>query len=138
MNSDMSIRISACSLSNMNSASALASSVFPTPVGPRKMKDPIGLFGSWRPERALRRALETAAIPSSCPMTRCRRRSSIRMSFWTSLSIMRETGIPVQLATTSATSSASTSSFSICLSFCASASFPFSTSNSRFNSTSFP
>ncbi len=65
MNSDMSIRIRACSLSNMNSASALASSVFPTPVGPRKMKEPIGRFGSCRPERALRRALETAAIPSS-------------------------------------------------------------------------
>ena len=35
----------ASSLSNMNSASALASSVLPTPVGPRKMNEPIGRRG---------------------------------------------------------------------------------------------
>ena len=45
MNSLMSILMSASSLPNMNSASALASSVFPTPVGPRKMNEPIGRFG---------------------------------------------------------------------------------------------
>ncbi len=33
----------------MNSASARASSVFPTPVGPRKTNEPIGRFGSCRP-----------------------------------------------------------------------------------------
>ena len=33
----------------MNSASARASSVLPTPVGPRKTNEPIGRFGSWRP-----------------------------------------------------------------------------------------
>ena len=37
------------SSSNMNSASARASSVLPTPVGPRKTNEPIGRFGSWRP-----------------------------------------------------------------------------------------
>ena len=37
------------SLPNMNSARALASSVFPTPVGPRKIKLPIGRFGSLSP-----------------------------------------------------------------------------------------
>src|SRR5438445_225965 len=42
--SDMSSRISACSSSNRNSARARASSVLPTPVGPRKMKDPTDLF----------------------------------------------------------------------------------------------
>ena len=45
MNSDMSILIIASSLPNMNSASARASSVLPTPVGPRKMNEPIGRFG---------------------------------------------------------------------------------------------
>ena len=45
MNSLMSILMSASSLPNMNSASALASSVFPTPVGPRKMNEPIGPLG---------------------------------------------------------------------------------------------
>ena len=48
------------SSSNMNSARARASSVFPTPVGPRKMNEPIGRFGSWRPVRARRSALATA------------------------------------------------------------------------------
>jgi len=33
-------------------ASVLASSVFPTPVGPRKMKQPIGRPGSLIPDRA--------------------------------------------------------------------------------------
>ena len=49
MNSLMSILMSASSLPNMNSASALASSVFPTPVGPRKMNEPIGRFGILEP-----------------------------------------------------------------------------------------
>ena len=42
MNSLMSRRVIACSSSKRNCASALASSVFPTPLGPRKRKLPIG------------------------------------------------------------------------------------------------
>src|SRR5271165_6242225 len=52
MYSDMSIRTIAVSSSNRNEASALVSSVLPTPVGPRNMNEPIGRFGSWRPARA--------------------------------------------------------------------------------------
>ena len=37
-------------------ASARASSVLPTPVGPRKMKEPIGRLGSFSPARARRTA----------------------------------------------------------------------------------
>jgi len=37
------------SSSNRKSASALVSSVLPTPVGPRNRKEPIGLLGSCRP-----------------------------------------------------------------------------------------
>ena len=51
----------------MNSASALASSVFPTPVGPRKMNEPIGRFGSFSPARARRIASDTASIASVLP-----------------------------------------------------------------------
>src|SRR5882672_4424602 len=58
MYSDMSRRTSACSLSKRNSASARASSVFPTPVGPRKMNEPIGRFGSLMPARARSTAME--------------------------------------------------------------------------------
>src|SRR4030081_268735 len=41
----MSSRISARSSSKRNSARARASSVLPTPVGPRKMKEPTGRVG---------------------------------------------------------------------------------------------
>jgi hypothetical protein len=49
MYSDMSRWMSASSSPNMNSASALESSVLPTPDGPTKMKEPIGRFGSFSP-----------------------------------------------------------------------------------------
>ena len=49
MYSDMSIRTIASCESNMNSASARASSVLPTPVGPRKRNVPIGRSGSLQP-----------------------------------------------------------------------------------------
>src|SRR5260370_1294530 len=56
MYSDMSSRTMAFSSSNRNSARARAVSVFPTPVGPRKMNEPVGRFGSCRPARARRAA----------------------------------------------------------------------------------
>ena len=60
MYSDMSMRTIASWESNMNSASARASSVLPTPVGPRNRNVPIGRSGSLRPARERRSALETA------------------------------------------------------------------------------
>jgi hypothetical protein len=42
-----------------------ASSVFPTPVGPRKMKLPIGRLGSFKPDRARITAWATASTASS-------------------------------------------------------------------------
>ena len=110
MYSDMSIRTIASCESNMNSASARASSVLPTPVGPRNRNVPIGRSGSCRPARERRRAFETATTASSWPITRWCRRSSMWMSFSTSPSSIRETGMPVHFATTSAISSASTRS----------------------------
>src|SRR5437762_1159754 len=111
MYSDMSRRTSACSESKRNSASARASSVFPTPVGPRKMNEPIGRFGSLMPARARSTALATAVTASSCPTTRLWRCSARWTSFSRSPSTSRETGIPVQRDTTSAMSSSSTRSF---------------------------
>ena len=49
MYSDMSMRTMARSSSNRNSARARASSVLPTPVGPRKINEPIGRFGIAQP-----------------------------------------------------------------------------------------
>ena len=77
MYSDMSMRTMASSSSKRNSARARAVSVLPTPVGPRKMKLPMGRLGSLRPARLRRMALATTVSASSWPMTRWRRRSSI-------------------------------------------------------------
>ena len=90
------MRTIARSSSNMNSASARASSVLPTPVGPRNTNEPIGRFGSCRPERARRSAFATAETASSCPTTRSCSRSSMWISFSVSPSSSRETGMPVQ------------------------------------------
>ena len=56
----MSRRIIWFSSPNSASASVRASSVLPTPVGPRKRKLPIGRFGSPSPARARRTASATA------------------------------------------------------------------------------
>ena len=96
MYSDMSMRIIASWASNMNSASARASSVLPTPVGPRNRNEPIGRSGSCRPARERRSAVATASTASSWPTTRSCRRSSMCTSFSVSPSIRRLTGMPVQ------------------------------------------
>ena len=103
----------ACSSSKRNSARARAVSVLPTPVGPRKIKEPMGRLGSLRPARERRMALATMPSAASWPTTRSRKRSSIVMSFFTSPSSMRETGMPVHLLTILAMSSSSTSSFNM-------------------------
>src|SRR5579885_3013516 len=110
MYSLMSMRTSACSSSKRNSANARASSVLPTPVGPRKINDPMGRLGSFSPARARTTASATADTASSCPITRLCSSSSRWLSFWTSPSISRATGTPVHRDTTAAISSSSTSS----------------------------
>ena len=112
MYSLMSIRVIACSSSNRNAASARASSVLPTPVGPRNRNEPMGRRGSLSPARARRTASDTAAMASSCPTTRSWSRSSMWTSFASSPSMSRVTGMPVHFETMSAISSAVTSSLS--------------------------
>jgi len=58
MYSDISTRISAWASANRKRASARANSVLPTPVGPLKMKEPMGRLGSLRPARLRRMARE--------------------------------------------------------------------------------
>ena len=112
MYSDMSMRTSAFSESNRHSASALASSVLPTPVGPRKKKLPMGRLGSERPARLRRTAAATALTASFWPMTRLCSSPSRFLSLSISPCIIFETGTPVQELTTSAISSLVTSSLS--------------------------
>src|SRR2546422_4823452 len=58
MYSDISTRIRALASANRKRASARASSVLPTPVGPQKMNEPIGRLGSFKPARLRRMARE--------------------------------------------------------------------------------
>ena len=81
MYSDMSSVISAMSSPNRNSASVLASSVLPTPVGPRKMNEPLGRFGSLSPARVRRIDCDTASTAFSWPMIRLCSSPSMLSSF---------------------------------------------------------
>ena len=67
--SDISTRIIAFSLPNSASANALDNSVFPTPVGPKNKKEPIGRLGSFNPTLPLLIAFAIASIASFCPTT---------------------------------------------------------------------
>lgn len=60
----ISIRSIAFSSPNIAAASALQSSVLPTPVGPRKINEPIGRLGSLRPTLPRRIALATELTAS--------------------------------------------------------------------------
>ena len=62
MNSDMSKRIIARSLPNRNCASDRATSVLPTPVGPRNRNEPTGRSGFFKPARERRMARASAEI----------------------------------------------------------------------------
>ena len=108
MYSDISIRIMAFSSPNITSARTFESSVFPTPVGPRNMNEPMGRFGSPRPVLPRRMARDTASTASSWPMMRCFKMLSRFASFSLSSSASFFTGIPVQEETISAISSAVT------------------------------
>ena len=105
MYSDMSSRIMALSLPNRNAASDRAISVLPTPVGPRKRKEPTGRLGDFRPARDLRIALLRALIALSWLMMRLCSSSSIRRSLDISSSWIDDIGMPVHLAMTSSISS---------------------------------
>ena len=109
----MSIRTMARSSSNRKSARALASSVLPTPVGPRNRKDPVGRLGSLMPARARRTASDTAVTAFCWPISRLPSSSSMCSSFWLSPCSIRPAGMPVQAEMTSAMSSAVTSSATI-------------------------
>ena len=87
MYSDISKLMSDCSSPNRNSARVFASSVFPTPDGPRNINDPEGRLGSFNPALVRLIAWLTAFMLSSCPITRLCSSSSIRKSFAVSSSV---------------------------------------------------
>jgi len=69
------------SSSKSAAASALASSVLPTPVGPRKRKEARGRLGSARPARERMIASATASTAVGCPLTRAPRVAGSSSSF---------------------------------------------------------
>ena len=111
MYSDISILIMASSVSNNVLAKVFASSVLPTPVGPKNKNEPIGLFSSFKPALALNIALATASTALSWPTTLFWSSASSLNNFSLSLSRRLVTGIPVHLDNTSDISSSVTSSF---------------------------
>ena len=107
--SDISSLIIAFSSPNITSASDLQSSVLPTPVGPRKINEPTGRLGSFRPTLPLLIALLIAETASSWPITLLWRISSIFSNLSDSSWVNCTTGTPVQSETIFAISSAVTS-----------------------------
>ena len=104
MYSDMSKRMSAWSLPKRKFASARASSVLPTPVGPRNTKLPTGRFGFFSPARERRIAREIAEIAFSWLITRRWSSASIRSSLSPSSWLIDAIGTPVHFETTSSIS----------------------------------
>ncbi len=81
INSDISKRSMERSSSNKKLVKVRASSVLPTPVGPKKRKLPMGFLGSLRPTLARLMAAETADTAVSWPMTLLPNMLSIVASF---------------------------------------------------------
>ena len=100
MYSLMSILTILSSESNRYSAIRLASSVLPTPVGPKNMNDPIGLPGSLSPALFLWIAPTMVSMALSWPMMRPLRRSRIFIILFPSDSATLFTGMPVIFETT--------------------------------------
>src|SRR5215212_7193620 len=109
MNSDMSKRIIERSEPKRNSASERATSVLPTPVGPKNRNEPTGRCGFLSPARERRMERARAEMAGRCAMTRLRSSSSMRRSFCVSSSFREVMGMPVQRAMTSSMSSRVTS-----------------------------
>ena len=94
MYSLISTRIILSGSPNKISASDLAKNVLPTPVEPKKINDPIGLFASLIPTRFLLIALEIDEIASCWPITFTDNVSSIFNNLADSLSSNLVIGTP--------------------------------------------
>mmetsp|Transcript_12243 Transcript_12243/g.49158 ORF Transcript_12243/g.49158 Transcript_12243/m.49158 type:complete len:268 (+) Transcript_12243:746-1549(+) len=111
MYSDMSMRTSALGSLKRKLARLRHSWVLPTPVGPRKRKEPMGRSCAWSPARLTRTTLLMALMASSWPTTSAARCSSMWRSFARSPSKRLLTGTPVVREMTLAMSSAVTASW---------------------------
>ena len=104
-NSDMSKRTRASASSKTSAASVFASSVLPTPVGPRNANAAMGFDGSPSPALDRRTASATSAQASGWPTTRAASVASRSRSFCRSVDTSRAADTPVHAATTAAMSS---------------------------------
>ena len=101
--------------SNIAAATDLASSVLPTPVGPKNKNEPIGRCSSLIPLLLRRIARATAETALSWPITRLCKRLSRLANWRVSLRFIWVTGTPVQSETTLAMSSGSTIALALTL-----------------------
>ncbi len=108
MYSLMSIRTKASSESNNSLAKTFANCVFPTPVWPKKINEPIGRLGSFNPARFLWIERAILITASFWPITLLSISSGSLANLLLSVCAIRFTGIPVIIETTSATLSSVT------------------------------
>ena len=99
--SDISIRMRLSGLPKISFANCFAKNVLPTPVEPKKINEPIGLFGSLIPILFLRIAFVIFKTASSWPITIELRFLSKLMSEFFSSKFILEIGILVMFETTS-------------------------------------
>ena len=131
----ISILIKALSESKSSCANTLANCVFPTPVWPKNINEPIGLLGSFNP--ALFRCIAfvifwtASSWPITFPLILSGKAASFVLSVWAILL----TGTPVIIEITSATLASETISLCSCDSF-SQASCSEESSFSRFFSSS--
>ena len=107
------MRIRDSSVPKRNFASVLARRVFPTPVGPRKMKDPWGRLKEETPARERRTAEEISETASFWPTTVLCSSSSMFRSRSVSAVSSCSIGMPVITEITSHTSFTVTVFFSV-------------------------
>ena len=109
MYSDISILNKESASPNTSSANNLAKRVLPTPVGPKNMNEPTGLFLSLIPIRLRLMALTTLDTAISWPITLPIRALSMLSNFLVSCVEILLSGIPVIIETTSEINSTPTS-----------------------------
>ena len=108
MYSLISILIKFSSDSNISEAKTLANWVFPTPVCPRKINEPIGLLGEFKPALFLWIDLTTLETAWSCPIILSLIIFSSFDNLFFSVDTILLTGMLVIIETTSAISFSST------------------------------
>ena len=104
----MSKRVSRSREPNANSATALANSVLPTPVGPMNSSDAIGRPGRVSPAFAVASTSTTRSTASACPTTRAPNHARVASRSSVAAGSSNTRGSPVSRVKAEYTSASST------------------------------